>query len=250
VSLEWWSAERLVAAGAVGQLVILVAAALYARAQVREARVLREDQARPFVVVDFDISAPPTIRLAISNIGKTVARDVRVRFDPPLRSSLDKEDERVADLPMLNQPIPTMPPGKVYSTLFDVFIHAELPGRYEATVSYRGDQGREYPPDTYPLDLGLYAGIIPDWQKTTKDLHEELQKIARTLERWSAGIGSGLLVTTPEDQRRRREALVVSQIPQEPRVVDQAAVSGPRPSNGRARLAGRLLEVVGRLRRG
>jgi len=42
VFLEWWSADRLVAA-AVGQLIILIAAALFARAQVREARVLRED---------------------------------------------------------------------------------------------------------------------------------------------------------------------------------------------------------------
>jgi hypothetical protein len=202
--LGWLSAERVVAVAAVGQLVVLVAAALYARAQVREARDLREEQARPFVVVDFDISAPPTIRLAISNIDKTVARDVRVRIDPPLQSSLDKDGDRRADLRMLNEPIPMMPPGKVYSTLFDVFIHDDLPGRYEATVSYRGDRGREYPPETYPLDLSLYGDLEPEWQKTIKDLHEELRKIGGTLERWSAS-GGGLLVLSREDQRRRHE---------------------------------------------
>jgi transcriptional regulator of nitric oxide reductase len=36
--LEWWTAERVVALATTGQLLVLVAAALYARAQVQEAR--------------------------------------------------------------------------------------------------------------------------------------------------------------------------------------------------------------------
>jgi len=55
--LAWPSAERVVGLGAIGQLVVLVVAALYARSHVREARELREDQARPFVVLDFEIGA-------------------------------------------------------------------------------------------------------------------------------------------------------------------------------------------------
>jgi hypothetical protein len=124
---EWWTAERVVALATAGQLVVLVAAALYARAQVREARELREDQARPFVVVDFEVSGPPEIRLAITNIGKTMARDVRVSFAPPLQSSMDRPERRLADLRMLNEPIPAMAPGKIYSTLFDVGLHDGLP---------------------------------------------------------------------------------------------------------------------------
>jgi hypothetical protein len=51
--LEWWTAERVVALATMCQLVVLVAAALYARAQVQqvraqvqEARDLREAEAR------------------------------------------------------------------------------------------------------------------------------------------------------------------------------------------------------------
>jgi hypothetical protein len=238
-AVEWQSVA------AVGQLVVLLVAVLYARGQVREARRLREDQARPFVVVDFAISVPPTIRLAISNIGKTMARDVRVSFTPTLRSSLDKSGERVADLRMLNEPIPTMPPGKVYSTMFDVFIHDDLPSRYTVIVRYRDDRDPELPPDTYSLDLSLYEDLVPDWQKTTKDLHEELHRIRLTLERWSAGMGAELLVSTVEDRRRRREELLAARNEQ----AGQAATDGVAASNGRTRLTGRLLEVVGRLLR-
>jgi hypothetical protein len=71
--LEWWTAERVIALAAVGQLVVLVAAALFARAQVREARELRAEQARPFVVVDFELDRRPLINLVVANLGKTMA---------------------------------------------------------------------------------------------------------------------------------------------------------------------------------
>jgi hypothetical protein len=73
------------------QAVIVAAAAVVAGFQVHEARKLREDQTRPFVVVDFDVSDPPLIHITIANIGKTMARTVRVKVDPTLESSLDEK---------------------------------------------------------------------------------------------------------------------------------------------------------------
>jgi hypothetical protein len=232
--LEWWTAERAVAFATMGQLLVLLVAALVAGFQVREARRLREDQARPFVVVDFQVTRPPEIRLAITNLGKTMARDVRVSFDPPLQSSLDRAGNRRADLRMLNEPIPAMPPGKVYSTLFDVGLHDELPSRYMVTVAYQGDHGRQYPPDTFPLDLGLYGDLEFETPGTIKDLYHELHNIARTLDRWSAsGIGGGLLALSPAEVGDR---LTIRTRPTTP----------PPPAKvGPVR---RLLEVAGRLR--
>jgi hypothetical protein len=74
--LDWWTANRVAAAAATGQLLVLVLAALYARAQVREARKLRQDQARPSVVVDFEPEQSPCMNLVVANPGKTMARNV------------------------------------------------------------------------------------------------------------------------------------------------------------------------------
>lgn len=80
-----WSPAAWAAFGACGTLVVYVIIAIYAVFQVREARRLREEQARPWVVVDFE---PGWILfLSIENIGRTVATDVHIRFDPPLAST-------------------------------------------------------------------------------------------------------------------------------------------------------------------
>jgi hypothetical protein len=81
LSVGWLSAERLVAAAAIGQLAVLILAARYARNQVAEARRLREAgqqlqeaEARPYVIVDFELGdRPPFIYLVVTNLGRTMA---------------------------------------------------------------------------------------------------------------------------------------------------------------------------------
>jgi hypothetical protein len=53
--------------------------------QVREARRLREQQTRPFVVIDFEVAQNAIVFLPISNIGTTLARDVRFEIEPRLK---------------------------------------------------------------------------------------------------------------------------------------------------------------------
>jgi hypothetical protein len=67
---------------------VLAAAAVFAWFQVREAQRLRKEQTRPFVLVDFDAWST-IVEIRITNIGKTIARDVRFDFDPPLVSTHD-----------------------------------------------------------------------------------------------------------------------------------------------------------------
>jgi hypothetical protein len=107
------------------------------------------------------------------------------------------------------------------------------------TVTYRGDRGRQYPPDRFPLDLGLYGDLDFELQRTTKDLHQELYRIADTLQRWSASGGGGLLALSPEDVRER---LTVRGRPQSPAPATPSTPAKVGPM-------GRLLKVVGRLRR-
>jgi hypothetical protein len=56
--------------------------------QVREARRLREQQSRPFVVIDFDIERGVVeTYLEVANLGNSLARDVTFEITPPLASA-------------------------------------------------------------------------------------------------------------------------------------------------------------------
>jgi hypothetical protein len=72
-------ADCVAAGGAAGTFVVAVLAARAAFRQVREARTLREEQARPFVVVDFTLN--PTTNfffdIVVKNIGATLASNVK-----------------------------------------------------------------------------------------------------------------------------------------------------------------------------
>src|SRR3989442_10969515 len=67
---------------------ILFAAALVATRQLREARVLREAQVRPFIVVDFHVLPNSAVYLRISNLGTVMARGIRFSFHRPFLTKL------------------------------------------------------------------------------------------------------------------------------------------------------------------
>jgi hypothetical protein len=203
-----------VAGAAVAQTIIVGAAAGFAFRQVREAQLSREDQNRPFVIVDFDLSRPPFIHLFIKNIGKTMARRVRIQTDPPLASTFDKEGPRepVAKLRLFTEEIPTMAPDREIRTLFDSFparTEQRLEEVYRVTVTYEGERGRAYV-DEMVLDLGVYAKVTYVEEHTIHDVHKELKKIATTVDRWGAGVGhgSGILVVTRDDKRKDHDLAV------------------------------------------
>jgi hypothetical protein len=243
--LEWWSAERLVAAAAVGQLGVLLAAAWYARNQVAEARELRKEQARPFVVVDFEPDRVPFVNLAIANLGRTMARNVRIEADPPFDSSVYRPGPvQLAWFTMFNEGIPALAPGKRIVLLFDQMHDRDklgLPDTYRVRLTYEWDGGDPLS-DELRLDLELYRPLRRIAPRTVHDVSKTLDAIHRQFEKWTAGVDSGLLVLSPEDRRRRNDEIMAEM--EERRGAERAA------GNGRARLAGRLLEVVGRLRRG
>jgi hypothetical protein len=191
-----------------GQLVILAVAAFFGLRQAQEARKLREQRIRPFVVVDFE---PDHFMFffSVSNIGTALARDVKITIDPELTSSIDAADEKIAALRILNEGIPTLPPGKSIRTLFDSSISrdpkAGFPDAYDAAIEYTDENRRRHFKETIVLDLGIYWGIVPGERKDIHDLHKPLSEISKTLEKWSA-TGGGLLRVSPADVRERLEA--------------------------------------------
>jgi hypothetical protein len=178
---------------------IYIVIGLFAWRQVREARRLREEQARPFVIVDFEPGW--LVYLTVENLGRTMARDVIIHFDKPLTSSL--QGRELGESPLFREPIPALPPGKKIRVLFDQVndrAEAKLPLTYDVEVRYRGPKGGKAWQETYRLDLGMYLGsALPP--KGIPELVAEMEKMREEIKRWRGNNLRGLLVHTL-DQRR------------------------------------------------
>lgn len=120
-----------------------------------------------------------------------MAKDVRIKFDPPLRSALfmrQADDYDLNSLQMFREGIPAMPPGKTYTALFDRLsdrIGSDLPRTYKASVHFFDTRGRKQSLD-YLLDLNLYMGLR---YLDVRKLHhgvKALEEIQQTLKRWTA----------------------------------------------------------------
>jgi hypothetical protein len=103
-----WAAVTAWAAWAT--VAVYVVLGIFAWIQVLQARRLREEQARPFVIVDFEPGF--LVYLTVENIGRTMARDVSIRFDKPLESTLSGPRE-IDEPPLLASPSrPCHPAGR------------------------------------------------------------------------------------------------------------------------------------------
>jgi hypothetical protein len=186
---------------------IYIVIGLFAWRQVREARTLREEQARPFVFVDFEPGF--LVYLTVENLGRTMARDVSIHFDKPLESTFDQRSRELNESPLFREPFPALPPGKKIRVLFDQFparLEAGLPLAYEVELRYRGPTGRKEWEKPYRIDLGLYVGSqLPP--KGIPELVAEVENIRKEMERWRGSGGRGLLAHVVSQQRQDRIAM-------------------------------------------
>jgi hypothetical protein len=189
------------------QLVVLIVAAIFAWRQVKEARELREEQNRPFVVVDFDVEEGYMIYLEVVNMGTSLARDVRIEIDPALESAIDID---ISKLKMLNEGIATLAPGKKYRTFFDMSFRRnedrpDLPMNYTARVRCSDEKRKRCYDETLNLDLDQYMHINTVTRHGLHDIHGQLEKIRKVFEKWTSGTGSGVLTLSPEQARAENE---------------------------------------------
>jgi hypothetical protein len=194
------------------QLLVLVVAAVVAWRQVREARELRLEQNRPFVVVDFDLdeSKGYLIFFEVTNMGTSLARDVQFEIDPPLESAIDVAVDK---LKMINEGIATLPPGKKLRTFFDMSFRRnenrpDLPMNHKATVRYADEKRKRHFTETYDLDLDQYMNMQFVTKRGLHDIYEQLEKTRRVMEKWGWGGGRGLVAMTPEEGRKEGDRVV------------------------------------------
>jgi hypothetical protein len=196
-----WAEVAAVAAWATVVIYILIG--LFAWRQVSEARKLREEQARPFVIVDFEPGF--LVYLTVENLGRTMARDVTIEFDKPLETTLDRPRELDETL-LFRESIPALPPGKRIRVLFDQFndrVDKGLPLTYDVRLRYRGPEGRRTWEHPYRLDLGMYLGAaLP--AKGIAEIAAELENISKEIKKWTGKGGHGVLVNTRDQERKDR----------------------------------------------
>lgn len=184
--------DWLTAIGTDGTVLIAILAAIPAYRAVREARQLREDQARPFVTITLEPSRASRkhLDLVVKNIGATVARDVRFLFSEPLRSTGDATGFPLANVKFLHDGIAVLAPGAEYRALFDFIPGREqakkdgaaLPDSYTATVIYKNRNGDNLPSEEYVLDYALSRGSLHVEEFGLTDLVKEARELRQTLQ--------------------------------------------------------------------
>ncbi|MDI2127953.1 hypothetical protein [Yinghuangia seranimata] len=194
MTVEWWS--FIVAC--VALLVAIVAAPITlklarrqteaAEKQVQQAIQARRESLEPHVVVSFEVIRK-TFNVVVQNVGQSVARDVRIVFDPPLTSAKPSEGYVIAEVTMFKKGIPTLPPGQRLTAFLDTGpnrVNSTEPMEYTATVACTGPFG-VVTPEVYLLDLAVFGDVTTLDTRDIHDVADELKKINTTIKAWSPG---------------------------------------------------------------
>jgi hypothetical protein len=161
-------------------LVVYGLLARFARHQLREARELRLQQSRPFVVVDVT-NREVMMYVSVRNAGATIARDVVVRFDPPIQTDVWQLAASWVTGPLFTTGVPSVAPGKELRFMLGSYFGGDFDKTLRGSVSYLGPSEVQHGPyrDEFNVDIGAFDGaeIVRD------PLVQSVEKIARSLSR-------------------------------------------------------------------
>lgn len=161
----WWTTDRV---GATAAAVAATAAVFAAVSGLRTLRQNRRDsraRSRPMVAAELrdDPYSDATQIFVVRNYGPSIARNVRVTFDPAIP---DPSNPKASGTPFLKRryaaPIAVMTPGmeldNVYYTgeqVGDTRVNREpTPEQVTVTITYENDTGHRFT-DEFPLDTNL-----------------------------------------------------------------------------------------------
>jgi hypothetical protein len=147
---------------------------------VKELIAARDQDIAPYVVAYFDAPyGKSIIHLVIKNIGKTVAHNVKLTFNPSLHSTT--QGIELNTLAVITDGIGSLPPGHEIRTVFDstisLFGNKNAPLIYKANISYfggiqTGERGYEL-----TLDLQVLKGLMFTHEKNVDDLVKQVEKL-------------------------------------------------------------------------
>jgi hypothetical protein len=160
-------------------------AAEVSAASLQETRDARDQEIAPYVTVYFDIPyGASLIYLVVKNIGKTVAGNVKIEFDPPLKRSTG---EPINKLPVEADVMGSFAPGYEVRSLFDSTVsylnQADLPSTYKATITYEGGLYSTSRQLVQHIDLAIHKGMHYTLVKDTSHVVRELEKLTRSTDK-------------------------------------------------------------------
>lgn len=177
-------------------LLVAIVTAWFALVQIRHARQVQDEQARPYVVVGIRRVTAGIVELYVKNFGSTAAYGVSMASEPAIESVTDP-GFTVFDV------IPTLVPQDEWSTIWEDHAHerkgAGAPDRFDITVSYRGAatsaprsgrrrgrSGKVFT-DRYVIDWAPYWSSSFVVQRDMDDLVKAVQDIHRSIGRDQLG---------------------------------------------------------------
>lgn len=148
-----------------------------------EMRAARFAETAPYMVAYFDMPhGGGMIALVVKNVGRSAAKDVCVRFTPPLISSIGEATGHTLPY-FLTGAIPFFPPGHEVRTVLWAGWHVlgveKEQTSYRVTITYVDRRIDEQHSEEYVLDLSGYRDTISERPTTLKDLNQTLEKIAK-----------------------------------------------------------------------
>jgi len=146
----------------------------------KEMKESRDQEVAPYVVAYFDIPyGMPLIYLIVRNAGKSVAKDVKLEFQPPLKNS---NGEAINDIPFIKEGIGSIPPESEIKTFFDTaisyFKNKELPLTYTVKVSYSGGLWPATRNEEQIMDLSAFKSVYIN-MKGMHELVKEVEKLVK-----------------------------------------------------------------------
>lgn len=189
---DWWTTQRVSATAAVVATAAGVTAATSGVRTLRQNRRDSKSRSRPMVAAE--LREVPYVKgtqiLVVRNYGPSIARKVRVRFDPEIP---DPADPSTSVTPFLKRryanPIPVLTPGMELDNVYfsgeaegGSWVNREpTPEQVTVTITYENDAGDEFT-DEFPLDTNLIRNRTYTESSGSPDAQMKvLAKSAKTL---------------------------------------------------------------------
>lgn len=165
----------------------------------QEMKEARDEEHAAFVIVYFHYihSNYQSLYLMVENIGKNVARDIKLEFTPSLQASRFNRD-RIEKNMLLKDGLKSLAPNNKIPIPFDYLMHyfqANLPMEYTVKVTYWWKTPLLPIAFEYPLDLALFKYTDFVTETGLSQIDETLQRLESNFSsyQWSSDTTNNLL---------------------------------------------------------
>jgi len=177
-----------------------------------EMRDERDQETAPYVIAYFEVKNH-AIYLYIKNIGKTVARNIKLEFEPKLQTTL--MEDYISNTNLIKNGIKSIAPGQEIKTLLDTaprYLNSSLPMSYAVKIGYCGGLLNKIRESEQILDISVLSGLIPgdengipELVKEIKDLSKNNKKISEMLDEIQSHLANGIWINN--------SSFMISQVP-------------------------------------